>query len=192
MTVFIAHAPADQDAAEALEKFIERRGQFAELDDGQTAMRPVQPNDVVVLLISQSSSCSRLHGFGSSSAALDAWAAKAGSCAVKLDHGHRARLACAICHSSTRASKRSASSNGKTSPTQIRESSCKTPPAYAHAAAIIGGPAPPIGTTTSGISKKIDAARETAEGAERDAEVVRKQAHPKLRARISFVRVPSC
>jgi hypothetical protein len=53
MTVFITSAPADRDAAEALEKFIERRGQFTEMDDGQAALRPVQPNDVVVLLVSQ-------------------------------------------------------------------------------------------------------------------------------------------
>lgn len=53
MTVFIAHAPADHDIAVALEKFIERRGQFCELDDGQTAKRPVQASDVVVLLLSK-------------------------------------------------------------------------------------------------------------------------------------------
>jgi DNA-binding response OmpR family regulator len=52
MTVYVAHAPADREAAEALEKFLERRGQFVELDDGQTALRPVQQSDVVVLLVS--------------------------------------------------------------------------------------------------------------------------------------------
>ena len=52
MTVYLAHAPADTDAAEALEKVIERRGQFVELDDGQTAMRPIQASDVFVLLVS--------------------------------------------------------------------------------------------------------------------------------------------
>ena len=35
MTVFLAHAPADRQTAEALEKVIERRGQFVELDDGR-------------------------------------------------------------------------------------------------------------------------------------------------------------
>lgn len=50
MTVFVAHAPADSEAAEGLEKFLERRGEFVELDDGQTVLRPVQPSDVVVLL----------------------------------------------------------------------------------------------------------------------------------------------
>lgn len=85
MTVFIAHAPDDQDAAEALEKFIERRGQFAELDDGQTAMRPVQPSDVVVLLISQKLvfAPTRLR---LEQRALDAWA-EGRLIAVKLDHG---------------------------------------------------------------------------------------------------------
>jgi hypothetical protein len=85
MTVFIAHAPADRDAAEALEKFIERRGQFAELDDGQTAMRPVQPSDVVVLLISQKLvfAPTRLR---LEQRALDAWA-EGRLITVKLDHG---------------------------------------------------------------------------------------------------------
>jgi hypothetical protein len=53
MTVFVAHAPANREAAEALEKFLERRGQFVELDDGSTALRPVQSTDVVVLLLSK-------------------------------------------------------------------------------------------------------------------------------------------
>lgn len=53
MTVFIAHAPADSEAAEALEKYLERRGQFVELDDGATALRPVQQSDVVILLVSK-------------------------------------------------------------------------------------------------------------------------------------------
>lgn len=85
MTVFIAHAPADREAAEALEKFIERRGQFAELDDGQTAMRPVQPSDVVVLLISQKLvfAPTRLR---LEQRSLDAWA-EGRLVAVKLDHG---------------------------------------------------------------------------------------------------------
>ena len=53
MTVFLAHAPADRQTAEALEKIIERRGQFCELDDGQTALRPVGNGDAFVLLVSQ-------------------------------------------------------------------------------------------------------------------------------------------
>jgi hypothetical protein len=53
MTVYVAHAPADREAAEALEKFLERRGQFVEPDDGSVAMRPVQQSDVVVLILSK-------------------------------------------------------------------------------------------------------------------------------------------
>jgi hypothetical protein len=53
MTVYVAHAPADREAAEALEKFLERRGQFVELDDGSTALAPVRQSDVVVLLLSK-------------------------------------------------------------------------------------------------------------------------------------------
>lgn len=85
MTVFIAHAPADREAAEALEKFVERRGQFVELDDGQTALRPVQSSDVVVLLISQNLlfAPTRLR---LEQRALDAWA-EGRLVAVKLDNG---------------------------------------------------------------------------------------------------------
>ncbi len=49
MTVFLAHAPADRQTAEALEKVIERRGQFCELDDGHTALKPVGNGDAYVL-----------------------------------------------------------------------------------------------------------------------------------------------
>lgn len=51
MTVFLAHAPADRQTAEALEKVIERSGQFCELDDGQTALKPV--GNELVLLVSK-------------------------------------------------------------------------------------------------------------------------------------------
>jgi len=85
MTVFVAHAPANKAAAEALEKFIERRGQFAELDDGQTALRPVQWGDVVVLLMSKDFvfAPTRLR---LEQRALDAWA-EGRLIVVKLDHG---------------------------------------------------------------------------------------------------------
>src|SRR6185503_7305494 len=85
MTVFVAHAPANKAAAEALEKFIERRGQFAELDDGQTALRPVQRGDVVVLLMSKDFvfAPTRLR---LEQRALDAWA-EGRLIVVKLDHG---------------------------------------------------------------------------------------------------------
>jgi hypothetical protein len=85
MTVFVAHAPADAEAAESLEKFLERRGQFVELDDGQTALRPVQRGDVVVLCISKDLvfAPTRLR---LEQRALDAWA-DGRLIVVKLDHG---------------------------------------------------------------------------------------------------------
>ena len=86
MTVFLAHAPADREAAEALEKFIERRGQFAELDDGHTALRPVQPSDVFVLLVSQALRCSPRRACGSNSAR-STRGPTGRLVVVKLDHG---------------------------------------------------------------------------------------------------------
>ncbi len=85
MTVFIANAPADREAAEALEKFLERRGQFVELDDGQTALRPVQASDVFVLLLSKDFvfAPARLR---LEQRALDAWADQR-LILVKLDKG---------------------------------------------------------------------------------------------------------
>jgi hypothetical protein len=85
MTVFVAHAPADSEAAESLEKFLERRGQFVEMDDGQTALRPVQHGDVFVLLISKDLvfAPTRLR---LEQRALDAWADQR-LIVVKLDHG---------------------------------------------------------------------------------------------------------
>ncbi len=85
MTVFIAHAPADRSHAEDLERTIERRGQFTELDDGQTALRPVQQGDVLVLLVSQALlfATARLR---LEQRALDAWA-EGRLIVVKLDHG---------------------------------------------------------------------------------------------------------
>src|SRR5690242_18504176 len=85
MTVFLAHAPADRASAEALEKFLERRGQFVELDDGHTAMRPVQPSDVLVALLSKDTvfAPTRLR---LEQRALDAWAEQR-LIVVKLDRG---------------------------------------------------------------------------------------------------------
>src|SRR6185295_19574084 len=85
MTVFLAHAPADREATEALEKFLERRGQFVELDDGSTAMRPVQASDVLVLLMSKDFvfAPTRLR---LEQRALDAWAEQR-LIVVKLDKG---------------------------------------------------------------------------------------------------------
>jgi len=73
MTVFLAHAPADRAAAEALERAVERRGQFVELDDGQTALRPVQGHDVLVLLLSQALTFATAR-LRLEQRALDAWA----------------------------------------------------------------------------------------------------------------------
>lgn len=85
MTVFLSHAPADRQKAEELEKVIERRGQFAELDDGQTALRPIGSGDVLVLLVSSALlfATARLR---LEQRALDAWA-QGRLVVVKLDHG---------------------------------------------------------------------------------------------------------
>lgn len=74
MTVFIAHAPADRAAAEALERVMERRGQFVELDDGQTALRPVMRGDALVLLVSRALTMATAR-LRLEQRALDAWAA---------------------------------------------------------------------------------------------------------------------
>lgn len=85
MTVYVAHSPADREAAEALEKFLERRGLFVELDDGSTALRPVQSSDVVVLILSKdfASAPARLR---LEQRALDAWTDQR-LIVVKLDKG---------------------------------------------------------------------------------------------------------
>jgi len=84
MTVFIAHAPADLEAAQAVEKFLERRGLFVELEDGERAFRPLQFMDSVVMLLSKESVFSpwRLRF---DQRALDAWAEQKLTL-VKLDH----------------------------------------------------------------------------------------------------------
>jgi hypothetical protein len=84
MTVFVAHAQADQAAAEALEIFLERRGLFVERDDGQTAMRPVQPSDVLVLLLSEKFVFD-LGRLRLEQRALDAWSQNR-LIVIKLDH----------------------------------------------------------------------------------------------------------
>jgi hypothetical protein len=85
MTVFLAHAPADRQTAEALEKVIERRGQFCELDDGQTALRPVGSGDAFVLLVSSALTFATAR-LRLEQRALDAWA-QGRLVVVKLDHG---------------------------------------------------------------------------------------------------------
>src|SRR5262249_16550852 len=73
MTVFISHAAADAEVAQGLEKFLERRGQFVEADDGETALRPLQNTDVLALLISQNLVMS-IYRLRLEQRALDAWA----------------------------------------------------------------------------------------------------------------------
>ena len=53
MTVFIAHAEVDRAPAEALEKYLERRGVFAEIEDGVRAFRVAQGADLIVVLWSK-------------------------------------------------------------------------------------------------------------------------------------------
>ncbi len=72
MTVYIAHAGADRALAEGLEGVLERRGHFVELDEGEAALPPVAPNDVLVALVSRAfeASAARLRLI---QRALDAW-----------------------------------------------------------------------------------------------------------------------
>jgi TIR domain len=84
MTVYVLHAPQDLAAAEALERFLERRGHFAELQDGQMALRPVQSADVVVSLISKDFVFSPFR-LQMEKRALEAWAENR-LVLVKLDH----------------------------------------------------------------------------------------------------------
>lgn len=72
MTVFLAFAEADRPAAAALDRFLERRGHFSELDNGETVLREVEASDAVVLLVSQAflDSPARLR---LEQRALDAW-----------------------------------------------------------------------------------------------------------------------
>jgi hypothetical protein len=74
MTVFISHAVADLAAAEALEGALERRGHFVERDDGEVALAPIAPHDIVVALISHAfaADANRLR---LTQRALDAWSA---------------------------------------------------------------------------------------------------------------------
>lgn len=73
MTVFIAHAAADRAPAEALESLLERRGYFAERDDGETVLRPIEPSDALVLLLSRDFMHANVR-LRLQQRALDAWA----------------------------------------------------------------------------------------------------------------------
>lgn len=84
MTVFIAHAPADAAAAEALEKYLERRGLFVERETGERGFRFAQPRDAVVVLWSRDSVFTP-YRLVTEKRALDAWADQQ-LVFVKLDH----------------------------------------------------------------------------------------------------------
>jgi hypothetical protein len=84
MTVFIAYAPQDRAAAEALEKVLERRGWFVELETGERGFRPVQGQDAVVALWSKDTVFSP-YRFSLEKRTLEAWADEH-LVFIKLDH----------------------------------------------------------------------------------------------------------
>lgn len=85
MTVYIAHAPDDAEAAQALETFLERRGLFVHREDGAQGFRPMLRSDVVVMLWS-GRALFMSHRLMMERRALDAWA-EGRLVSVKLDHG---------------------------------------------------------------------------------------------------------
>lgn len=84
MTVFIAHAEADREAAEALGKFLERRGLFVEMETGERGFRHVQWTDTVVALWSKGAMFSP-YRLLFEKRTLEAWAEDQ-LVMVKLDH----------------------------------------------------------------------------------------------------------
>ncbi len=84
MTVFIAHAESDRAVAEALEKFLERRGLFVELENGERGFRHAQPSDTVVALWSKDTVFTP-HRLQFEKRTLEAWADEQ-LVLVKLDH----------------------------------------------------------------------------------------------------------
>lgn len=84
MTVFIAHAQADREAAEALGKFLERRGLFVEMETGERGFRQVQFSDTVVVLWSKETTLSP-YRLQFEKRTLEAWAEEQ-LVMVKLDH----------------------------------------------------------------------------------------------------------
>jgi TIR domain len=84
MFVFIAHAEADQAAADELKTFLKRRGLIAETETGERGFRYLQATDVVIGLWSQKSVFST-HRMQLERRMLDAWA-DAQLVMVKLDH----------------------------------------------------------------------------------------------------------
>jgi hypothetical protein len=85
MFVFIAHAEADQAAAEDLKAFLKSRGLVVETETGAKGFRHLQPSDVVIALWSQKSVFGA-HRMMMERRMLDAWA-DGRLVLVKLDHG---------------------------------------------------------------------------------------------------------
>ena len=105
MTVFIAHAPQDQAAAESLAGKLRQRAFLVELETGDGAMRPLSPMDAVVGLISKDFVFSP-YKLRLEKRLLDAWA-DGQLVQVKLDNAF-APVACGICRPSMPVSRRSA------------------------------------------------------------------------------------
>ncbi|RYG93466.1 MAG: hypothetical protein EON57_20000, partial [Alphaproteobacteria bacterium] len=85
MYAFIAHAEADQAAADDLKAFLKTRGLIAETETGARGFRFVQATDVVIALWSQKSVFG-VHRMQMEKRMLDAWA-DGRLVLVKLDHG---------------------------------------------------------------------------------------------------------
>lgn len=85
MFAFIAHAEADQAAADDLKAFLKTRGLAAETETGARGFRHLQATDVVIGLWSQKSVFGR-HRMMLEKRLLDAWA-DGRLVLVKLDHG---------------------------------------------------------------------------------------------------------
>jgi hypothetical protein len=85
MTVYVAIAEKDRPTAEALEKFLERRGLFVTLEDGAQGFRPLLPSDSLIALWSKDTVFS-VHRLALEKRCLDAWA-DGRLILCKLDHG---------------------------------------------------------------------------------------------------------
>jgi TIR domain len=85
MFVFVAHAEADQAAADDLKAFLKTRGLIAETETGARGFRHLQASDVVIALWSQKSVFGN-HRMMMEMRMLDAWA-DGKLVLVKLDHG---------------------------------------------------------------------------------------------------------
>ena len=85
MFVFIAHAEADQAAADDLKAFFKSRGLVTETETGARGFRHLQASDVVVALWSQKSVFGT-HRMMMERRMFDAWA-DGRLVLVKLDHG---------------------------------------------------------------------------------------------------------